>query len=204
MDRLRSFVATGTIPASARKRHLQLTIDQLADIFTLNLALSALYVRSTVPDVSEEALDALCVANLIQFPPVEGGPLNFAARISQKKLLSMYDKYIQAVPFLVDFCKIKNPQSSLLSEKSFETLFDGKRSAPSEDRENKEDLTELFKGQRCEVNLLSQAQLRKIGRARGVQSWEVFLLPALLLVLVPAVLFSLLWTGYLATWWLVI
>ena len=203
MDRLRNFIKTGTIPASRRKRNISLTDHQLAELFTLNLALSALHSCQAIPGLSEESADALSVSSLIQFPPVEGGPLSYAARISRTNLLSMYDKYTKVVPFLVDLNGARDPRSSLLSENNFNGLFNAERvplKGPLDEEE--EGLAELFKRQRSEVTLLSQSELNRVGRSHGVQSGVVFLLPLLLFLVILALLCSL-WSA-LVTMWLIV
>lgn len=181
LSRLRKFIETGTIPPSRRKRTLSLTTKQIADLFTMNLVLAALHAHRVTPGLSEAAIDTLCVASLVQFPPTEAGPLNFSARIGQKSILAMFNKYTKVVPFLADVSGSKTPYSLLIGS-IFLDLFSSGAVCKTESTES--NLVAIFQHQRSELILLSQEELQKVGGARGVQSRELFLIPLVMLALV--------------------
>ena len=200
MSRLRKFLETGSVPPpSTSKRQLALTPDQVADLFTLNLVLSALHACRVSTSLSEAAVDALCVAGLVQFPPTEAGPLNYAVRLGQKSLVSMYEECTKAVPFLSDVCGAKNPKD-LLSSSKVDGLFSAE---PSPDVEcPAEGLTETFQCQKSELVLLTQQELKRVGRTHGLQSREVFVIPHVTLAFVLLIVWGV--VAWLVVWWVLV
>lgn len=185
-NRLVKYTTTRTIPAISRRKHLNLHSKQISDLFTLNLILSSLHTLKTSPGLSEAALDALCVSGLIHFSPSEGVPLNLAARMGRRNVLSMFEKYLMIVPFSADVCGSRKPRS-LLSDENFGELFNCDP-APANDSEvsaknqslNKS-LVDIFASQKPQLALLNKRQLRMVGLTRGYRGREIFLLPAVLL-----------------------
>jgi hypothetical protein len=173
LKRLAKFIDTNRIPLSERKRNLTLRKEKIADLFTLNLVLSAFYTRQVSSSVSEAAVDVLCVASLIQFPPTEAGPLNFAARLGKKNITNMFNECTNAVPFLVDVGGAKGLRKSF-SDTVFQGLFDPE---PVFSEPSSEGLMEVFEKQKPELVLLSGKELREVGPTHGLKDSEVFLLP---------------------------
>lgn len=153
-----------------------MTDKQIADIFTINLVLSALHARNVTPGLSEAAIDTLCVAGLVNFPPTEAGPLNLAARLGQRSLLGMFDECTKMVPFLVDVGGVHNSRAALISTE----LFPDTGSESSDTEKAGESLVDIFQGHRSDMILLSYKDLRKVGRAYGVQNKELVLCPLLI------------------------
>ena len=176
LARLQKYLKTGQIPATERKKHLSLSDKQLADLFTLNLALTALHLRQTTPGLSEAALDTLSVTGLIRFPPTEGGPLSFAARIGQEALLRIYDDCVGKVPFVADVCGARKPRE-LISGRMYLDLFNTEDFSGDT---NSDSVVDVLKGQRSGTVLLGRSDLRKVGVAKGLQSRELLLYPFLL------------------------
>lgn len=57
--------------------HVCFTNAELAQLFLLNLSFCCLKIKDECQNVSEAAIDALCVSGLIKYPPSEGGPLSY-------------------------------------------------------------------------------------------------------------------------------
>ena len=187
MKRLQKFIRTKVVPPSEERKELKLTVKKIADLFTLNLVMSALHVRKVCSSLSEVAIDTLCVAGLIQFPPTEGGPLNFASRIGTASIRTMYNECTEAVPFLSDISGAKDP-SSLITDTNLQGLFQvehvHREPPPSEV------LTDLFNGYRSELILLNQEELRRVGRTYGTRNKGLFLIPLGTVVVLLAVAVS--------------
>lgn len=197
LQRLRKFIETSKIPPSERKRNLSLMRAKVADLFTLNLILSALYTRQVTSSVSEAAIDTLCVAGLVQFPPTEAGPLNFAARFGKKSTTSMFDEATKAVPFLVDVGGTKSLRK-LFADVVFQGLFDPELIHKEEQPEG--GLVNVFEKQKSNLVLLSGKELRRVGCTHGLKNKEVFLLPLVTVsVLVCMLTIVLCCPGF---WWL--
>lgn len=184
LSRLRKFIETRKSPPSERKRNLDLSREKIADLFTLNLILSALYTRQVSGSVSEAALDTLCVAGLIQFPPREAGPLNFATRAGQKGITTMFNECTKAVPFLADVGASMGSQK-LISDATFQGLFVPE---PIHKEQSAEGVTKVLEEQKSNLVLLSGQELRMVGHTHSLDNKEIFLLPFMTVMVLVGVL----------------
>ena len=142
----------------------------LPDLFLLNIVVSALLAKKVSQDVSEAAVDVLCVSGLVHFPPTEGGPLSYLTRTGKTSVLEK----LQALA--------KNPwlhsQAQWLARKA-ESLL------PQEaDKLFVQPQTE-FKLM-SELQVLSASELAQTGSAKGAQNFEVFLYPVPIILLCMA------------------
>ena len=159
-------------------------LSMLPDLFLLNIVVSALLAKNVSQDVSEAAVDVLCVSGLVHFPPTEGGPLSYFARIGKTSVLEK----LQALA--------KNPwlhsQAQWLIRKA-ESLL------PQEtDKLFVKPQTEFkFSSQISELQVLSAAELAQTGPAKGAQNFEVFLYPISIILLCMALII----VGILAVLW---
>lgn len=119
-------------------------------LFTLNLVNAASYLL-TQESSSVDVIDFLAVSNLVHFPPTEGGPINYLRR---NRVQYLQDKLSQLK---------KYPSTSSIVDKvcqDFEQLTTNLQSTPA-----------------SEASLLSNAELRRIGPARGVVNIKKYLFP---------------------------
>lgn len=148
-------------------------LSALPDLFLLNIVVSALLAKKVSQDVSEAAVDVLCVSGLVHFPPTEGGPLSYLARTGKTSVLEK----LQALA--------KNPwlhsQVQWLARKA-ESLL------PQEaDNLFVQPQTEFkLKSQLSELQVLSAFELAQTGPTKGAQNFEVFLYPVPMILLCMA------------------
>ena len=156
----------------------------LPDLFLLNIVVSALLAKNVSQDVSEAAVDVLCVSGLVHFPPTEGGPLSYFARIGKTSVLEKL-KALAKNPWL-------HSQAQWLIRKA-ESLL------PQEtDKLFVKPQTEFkFSSQISELQVLSAAELAQTGPAKGAQNFEVFLYPISIILLCMALII----VGILAVLW---
>ena len=156
-------------------------LSMLPDLFLLNIVVSALLAKNVSQDVSEAAVDVLCVSGLVHFPPTEGGPLSYFARIGKTSVLEK----LQALA--------KNQwlrsQAQWLTRKA-ESLLPQEK-----DKLFVKPQTEFkFSSQISELQVLSAAELAQTGQAKGAQNFEVFLYPIPIILLCMAlVIVGILW-----------
>lgn len=156
-------------------------LSMLPDLFLLNIVVSALLAKNVSQDVSEAAVDVLCVSGLVHFPPTEGGPLSYFARIGKTSVLEK----LQALA--------KNQwlrsQAQWLTRKA-ESLLPQEK-----DKLFVKPQTEFkFSSQISELQVLSAAELAQTGPAKGAQNFEVFLYPIPIILLCMAlVIVGILW-----------
>ena len=155
-----------------------MTDELLSNLFFLNNVLASLHAFNVTSGLSEASIDILSVTGLVQFPPTEGGPLNFAARLGRERLISMYELCIKAVPFLVDISGAKNPRN-LLAEENLLHLYNLNPSIIKLPSTSEQSLLEIFQLQRSELILMNQNELRQVRRSEGVTNKELFLFPFL-------------------------
>ena len=159
-------------------------LSMLPDLFLLNIVVSALLAKNVSQDVSEAAVDVLCVSGLVHFPPTEGGPLSYFARIGKTSVLEK----LQALA--------KNQwlrsQAQWLTRKA-ESLLPQEK-----DKLFVKPQTEFkFSSQISELQVLSAAELAQTGPAKGAQNFEVFLYPIPIILLCMALVI----VGILAVLW---
>lgn len=159
-------------------------LSMLPDLFLLNIVVSALLAKNVSQDVSEAAVDVLCVSGLVHFPPTEGGPLSYFARIGKTSVLEK----LQALA--------KNQwlrsQAQWLTRKA-ESLLPQEK-----DKLFVKPQTEFkFSSQISELQVLSAAELAQTGQAKGAQNFEVFLYPIPIILLCMALVI----VGILAVLW---
>ena len=156
-------------------------LSMLPDLFLLNIVVSALLAKNVSQDVSEAAVDVLCVSGLVHFPPTEGGPLSYFARIGKTSVLEK----LQALA--------KNQwlrsQAQWLTRKA-ESLLPQEK-----DKLFVKPQTEFkFSSQISELQVLSATELAQTGQAKGAQNFEVFLYPIPIILLCMAlVIVGILW-----------
>lgn len=159
-------------------------LSMLPDLFLLNIVVSALLAKNVSQDVSEAAVDVLCVSGLVHFPPTEGGPLSYFARIGKTSVLEK----LQALA--------KNQwlrsQAQWLTRKA-ESLLPQEK-----DKLFVKPQTEFkFSSQISELQVLSATELAQTGQAKGAQNFEVFLYPIPIILLCMALVI----VGILAVLW---
>ena len=159
-------------------------LSMLPDLFLLNIVVSALLAKNVSQDVSEAAVDVLCVSGLVHFPPTEGGPLSYFARIGKTSVLEK----LQALA--------KNPW---LHSQAQWLIRKGESLLPQEtDKLFVKPQTEFkFSSQISELQVLSAAELAQTGPAKGAQNLEVFLYPVSIILLCMALII----VGILAVLW---
>ena len=54
--------------------------QDIVDLFIINLIMTTFELISSHPQLSADTIDFLCVSGLVQFPPTEGGPVNYLKR----------------------------------------------------------------------------------------------------------------------------
>ena len=189
LSRLRKFIETKKILPGEKKQKLALSSERIADLFTLNLILSALYVQQANNSVSEAALDTLCVAGLVQFPPTEAGPLNFASRSGQKNTTIMFNECKKTVPFIADV-GVSMRLQHLFSDATFQQLFDPE---PVHNEQSTEGVNKVLEEQKAKLVLLSGQELKIVGCTHGLENKEVFLLPLVVFISVLTCVFVLFW-----------
>lgn len=54
--------------------------QDIIDLFIINLIMTTFELISSHPQLSADTIDFLCVSGLVQFPPTEGGPVNYLKR----------------------------------------------------------------------------------------------------------------------------
>ena len=159
-------------------------LSMLPDLFLLNIVVSALLAKNVSQDVSEAAVDVLCVSGLVHFPPTEGGPLSYFAQIGKTSVLEK----LQALA--------KNQwlrsQAQWLTRKA-ESLLPQEK-----DKLFVKPQTEFkFSSQISELQVLSATELAQTGQAKGAQNFEVFLYPIPIILLCMALVI----VGILAVLW---
>ena len=159
-------------------------LSMLPDLFLLNIVVSALLAKNVSQDVSEAAVDVLCVSGLVHFPPTEGGPLSYFARIGKTSVLEK----LQALA--------KNPW---LHSQAQWLIRKGESLLPQEtDKLFVKPQTEFkFSSQISELQVLSATELAQTGPAKGAQNFEVFLYPVSIILLCMALII----VGILAVLW---
>ena len=158
--------------------------SKIADLFLYNAANSSLLVKKLCPEVPEGAIDALCVSGLLHFPPTEGGPLSYLARVGNNPLEDLAAACESAPLQKEADLLLRSIQSS-----------DGALFLESEDKD--EEGVSEFRKRRSEFTVLSAADLRLVGPTRGVQDMEVFLYPVVFgVILVVFLFFFLVILGY--------
>lgn len=159
-------------------------LSMLPDLFLLNIVVSALLAKNVSQDVSEAAVDVLCVSGLVHFPPTEGGPLSYFARIGKTSVLEK----LQALA--------KNPW---LHSQAQWLIRKGESLLPQEtDKLFVKPQTEFkFSSQISELQVLSATELAQTGPAKGAQNFEVFLYPISIILLCMALII----VGILAVLW---
>lgn len=148
---------------------------EIADLFLAGAVNSALLVKKLSPDIPEAAIDILSVSGLTHFPPGEGGPLNYLARIGPSTL-ELKLKELAYTPALGTEADAILVSSKLLVETQKESFIDDdKRGWQLRQRRSE------FQERSSEFLSLSAEELRKVGPTKGIRNQEVFLYP------VPAV-----------------
>ena len=178
--RLKMYLEIGSFPSHRRRHPIQVSRQELADVFTLNLILSSLQAHQQCrAPLSETALDMLSVGGLVGFPPMEIGPLTYAVRRGRSKILEMCSIYTKKFPFLVEVCATTIKPQTLLAEDNFKQLYS--TSGPSNPSSSSSDGGSLAKdlaAMRTEVMLLDHGKLRQMLASSGVTNSEVFVMPA--------------------------
>ena len=145
------------------------TEAEIADLFLSSAINSVLLVKKLSPNVSEAAIDMLSVLGLSNFPPGEGGPLNYLLRLGRSRVLLKLEQLVYT-PALVSEAEALIESAKLLVDTE-KHLFLGKVEG-KEYRSGSD-----FQTRRSELIALSAAQLKAVGPARGVVNQEVFLYP---------------------------
>lgn len=159
-------------------------LSMLPDLFLLNIVVSALLAKNVSQDVSEAAVDVLCVSGLVHFPPTEGGPLSYFARIGKTSVLEKL-KALAKNQWL-------RSQAQWLTRKA-ESLLPQEK-----DKLFVKPQTEFkFSSQISELQVLSATELAQTGQAKGAQNFEVFLYPIPIILLCMALVI----VGILAVLW---
>lgn len=167
-DQLKMFLASKKIPTRQPHRGLPfrpMTSD-LVDFININLGLAALYVQKLTPSISESAIDLLAVSGLLHFPPTEGGPLCYLARLGQDKVKRRFAESCSVMPTAV--MSVVETYSGVLDKDVISRLF-VKTEVTGQSSE--------YQSQREMSLLLSSSELKAVGQTRGVENREVFLLP---------------------------
>lgn len=156
---LRSYIFEES-PVIQEKCILHFNKGELVELFLLNLSFCCLKAKEDYPNMSEAAIDALCVSGLIQFPPSEGGPLNYFVRNGKENCTIKFKKFI--THFLANkfenVSKVGSKVDALYSEVCSDTLG-----------------SVGLSGIRSEGIYLTANELRAIGPACGILNKEVFL-----------------------------
>ena len=139
-------------------------LSGMTDLFLLNVVTSALLARKVSQDVSEAAIDVLCVSGLVHFPPTEGGPLSYLARVGKSFVLEKLQALIKNPQLHAEVQRVTRKAESLLpaeADKLFVKTQTGVESS----------------SQRSELVALSASELAQTGPARGAQNLDVILYP---------------------------
>ena len=159
---LRTYLFTNSM---VKKRHIHhLTKAELAELFLLNLSFCCLSIKTTQKNVSEAAIDALCVSSMIQYPPSEGGPLSYFVRNGCSGCTLKFKRlYTSINPSLLNQFETVTAVETVLFDKVLcknDTFV-----SPMID----------FHKMQSEGIFLTASELRTIGPSRGIVNKEVFL-----------------------------
>ena len=165
-------------PAGVVPKKAKLDPSKLADLFVFNALNAALIIKQSSPILPTSVIDFLCVSGPVQFPPVEGGPLNYLIRNGRERITERLEqlRYNSVLAEEADKLTIMLKQSE--GSSSEELLGEGQP----------KDVSSEFSKKRSELCLFTAAELRAVGPCAGLRHKETlvqplpFHLPTLLLL----------------------
>ena len=168
-------------------------------------------------DLPEYAIDILCVSGLVNFPPTEGGPLNYLARNGTESILQQLDQVgvraaLREEVERLEMRRVLDKVDGLfqvIPRKEGQGKGEEEEEADEELKEAKEEEGEEEEGEEegdysSQVTPLSAAQLQIIGPTKGLTDMRSLLRPLWsLLCLLLGVLLAVLLIGcsLLGCWW---
>ena len=180
-DQLKEFLISKKLPTRRLRKGSprRPSTPHLVEFINICLGLAALYVGKLTPGISEAAIDVLAVSGLVHFPPTEGGPLNYLARLGQDEARRRFNESCSVMP-AESVRAIVETYSNVLDRNGIHELFAKTKLTPQSSE---------YQRQREKTLLLTSSELREVGNTCGVQNREVFLLPVpcLVVMLVAAV-----------------
>ena len=176
---LKSYLA-GAGPTEAVPKGGKVDPSKLADLFLFNVLNAALLIKKTSPLTPASAIDFLCVSGPVQFPPTEGGPLNYLIRNGRERIAERLEQLRRNVTLADEVTKL----AAMLrqSEASPEELL-------GESNDVEEASGDEFSRKRSELCVLKASELQAVGPCMGLRHKEdlirplPFHLPSLLLLL---------------------
>eukprot|EP00731_Ephydatia_muelleri_P016605 Em0009g1029a len=177
---LKSYLAGRSRPTGKKAK---LDPGKLADLFIFNALNAALILKQRSPLLPASALDFLCVSGPVQFPPAEGGPLNYLIRNGRERIAERLEQLCHSSVLAEEAGKLATmlKQSEVSSE---EVLGEGQP----------KDVSSEFSKKRSQLCLLTASELQAIGPCAGLRHKETliqplpFHLPTLLLLLLVMVI----------------
>lgn len=169
-NQLKEFLKSKKVPTRRLRKGTQLyrpLTPDLIEFINIGLGLAALYVRKLTPDISESAIDVLAVSGLVHFPPTEGGPLSYLARLGQDEARKRFTEACSVMPTETVRAVVET-YSSVLDRNGINELFVKTILTPQSSE---------YQRQREKTLLLTSSELKEIGQTHGVENKEVFLLP---------------------------
>ena len=160
---LKTYITDGL--SASKQRSARLIKGEISDLLLLNMSVCCLKARESHPGTSEAAIDALCVSGLIQYPPSEGGPLNYLVRNGKESCIQKFKSLIASSGYqFKGECAVDvNTAANLFSEVCA----------------NNGSTVDSFKSDYCqfqsEGNYLTSSELVAVGPAHGMLNREVFL-----------------------------
>ena len=154
-------------------------LSGMTDLFLLNIVTSALLARKVGQNVSETAIDVLCVSGLVHFPPMEGGPLSYLARVGKTSIVGKLQALIKNPQLHAEVQWLARKAESLLPAEANKLFIKPQTGTESS-------------SQRSELVVLSASELAQTGPTRGAQNLEVFLYPLPMLLLCSCGMLSIL------------
>lgn len=202
------------------------TASDVAILFLSTAVKAALQARHLVcggaggreRDLPEYAIDILCVSGLVNFPPTEGGPLNYLARNGTESILQQLDQVgvraalweeverleMRRVLDKVDGLFQVTPRKEGKGKGEEEEETDEEEPKEAKEEEGEEEEEEEEGDYSSQVTSLSAAQLQIIGPTKGLTDMRSLLRPLWsLLCLLLCVLLAVLLIGcsLLGCWW---
>jgi len=174
IDKLKSYLSTGRLP-SIRLRSAPHKAD-VVEFINISLALLALNLRLLSPDLSESAIDLLCVSGLIHYPPAEGGPLSYLARLGNPRAKARWGVLCKRMPADIVHGIVESVGAMIEPEAS-DNLF------------VKSLGTGLFKETRDNSLLMDKSELLEIGPTGVLRTREAFMYPLPFVVATGVTLF---------------
>ena len=191
---LKSYL-TRARPTGAVPKRGKVDPSKLADLFVFNVLNAALIIKKQSPLTPASAIDFLCVSGPIQFPPFEGGPLNYLIRNGQERIAERLEQLCH---------------NSILAEEAekLATMLKQSEATPKEllGESSCEDATSEFSKKRSELCVLTSSELQEVGPCVGLRHKESliqplpFHLPTVLLLFVVMATIICMGAGTLL-WW---